>query len=240
MKYLWGGSWSSILLDLDMQTGILRKAAIYCFLYSPLVVSAWILFKQASWLDIMGLKPEGGLNYLWASLLCCVPMFAGYAYLSNGINASIAGFIIGALYAGFFEEVIFRAVLFGVLFRYCRLGFIPAALVSATVFGLGHIYQGNDPMSAFFAFAITAVAGTWFAWLYCECDYRIWFPMWMHIFMNGAYNFFGMSGGAVGQLEANIFKALAIVLSLVYVNLLIKKGKSREVTLKNLWCNKNC
>ena len=60
----------------------------------------------------------------------------------------------------------------------------------------------------------------------------------MHILMNGAYNFFTMSGGAAGELEANVFKAMAIILSLVYVQLLIRKGKPRAVTGANLWLNR--
>ena len=117
---------------------------------------------------------------------------------------------------------------------------MPAALISSVIFGLGHIYQGNDAISALMAVAITTVAGTWFAWLYCECGYRIWFPMWMHIFMNAAYGIFGMSGGAVGDLQGNLFKATAIVLSIVYVEMLIRRGKQREVTLSKLFqCTKN-
>ena len=57
--------------------------------------------------------------------------------------------------------------------------------------------------------------------------------------MNAAYTIFGMSGGAVGDLEANIFKASSIILSLVYVNLIIRRGKKREVTLASLWRNQS-
>jgi membrane protease YdiL (CAAX protease family) len=125
--------------------------------------------------------------------------------------------LTGSIYAGVFEETIFRAALFGVLFRYCRWGFVPAVLVSSVIFGLGHLYQRNDMMSALIAFGITSVPGTWFSWLYCQCGYRIWFPLWMHIFMNGAGKIFNMAGGAAGDVEGNIFKATSIILSLVYV-----------------------
>jgi len=62
----------------------------------------------------------------------------------------------------------------------------------------------------------------------------------MHIFMNASYGIFGMSGGAVGDLQGNLFKATAIVLSIVYVEMLIRRGKQREVTLSKLFqCTKN-
>jgi membrane protease YdiL (CAAX protease family) len=187
----------------------------------------------------LGLKTEGFKHYFLAAVACCLPMTLGYAYLSNELNLTLSGIMVGSVYAGVFEEILFRAVLFGVLFRYCRLGFIPAALLSSVIFGLGHIYQGHDPLSAFTVFAITSIAGTWFSWFFCESGYRIWFPLWMHIFMNAAYGIFGMSGGAVGDLEGNIFKASSIILSLVYIHLLVRSGKKREITLTSLWKNQS-
>ena len=237
MKELWDPSWSTFLLELDNNTKMLFKPVVYLFIYGPMIICGYLLFSQAGWLNILGMRIKGAGNYFWASVLCCIPMFVGYAYLSTELTFTLPHFMEGSVYASFFEEVIFRAVLIVALFKYCRLGFIPAALVSAVVFAFGHIYQGNDTASALAAFGITLAAGGWFSWLYCECGYRIWFPMWMHLFMNGAYYVFGMSGGAVGQLEANIFKATTIILSLVYVNMLISKGKKRAITRQNLWKN---
>ncbi len=237
MRNLWGDGWSEALLAIDQQSDLLLTPAKYLFIYSPLVLVAALLFKEVELKEILGLKTRGFYSYLLAAVVCCAPMTLGYAYLSSGLNLGLSGIVVGSVYAGVFEEILFRAVLFGVLFRYCRLGFIPAALVSSVIFGFGHIYQGHDAMSTFAAFAITSVAGTWFAWLYCESGYRIWFPLWMHIFMNAAYGIFGMSGGAVGDIEGNIFKATSIILSLVYIHLLVHKGKKREITLASLWKN---
>ena len=240
MRQFWGEGWSSWLSELDNLTGILFTPAKYTFLYGPLVIAAIIFFKQSEPFESIGLNSSGFINYALAAIICCTPMAIGYGFLSDELNLSIPAIITGSVYAGFFEELIFRAALFGVLFKYCRWGFVPAALISSVIFGLGHIYQGNDAISALMAVAITTVAGTWFAWLYCECGYRIWFPMWMHIFMNAAYGIFGMSGGAVGDLQGNLFKATAIVLSIVYVEMLIRRGKQREVTLSKLFrCTKN-
>lgn len=234
MRQFWGEGWSSWLSNIDNQTDVLFIPAKFVFLYGPLVIAAIVLFKQDKLFETVGLNSEGFTNYTLAAVLCCVPMTLGYAFLSNELNLSISAIITGSIYAGFFEEVIFRGALFGVLFKYCRWGFIPAALISSVIFGMGHIYQGNDPLSVLMAVTVTTIAGTWFAWLYCECGYCIWFPMWMHILMNAAYGVFGMSGGAAGDLQGNLFKAIAIVLSIVYVEMLIKKGKQREVTLSKL------
>lgn len=235
MKEFWGDNWVSVLSDLDQQSALLLFPAKYLFIYGPLLVVATLLFKHESWYNVLGVDIEGFQRYLLAAVVCCTPMVIGYAYLSNALNLSITGIITGSIYAGVFEEIIFRAALFCVLFRFCRWGFIPAALISSTIFGLGHIYQGHDAISAVMAVAITTIAGTWFAWLFCECGYRIWFPLWMHIFMNAAYGIFSMSGGAAGDLKGNLFKATAIILSILYVNLLIRRGKPRQITLSTLF-----
>ena len=238
MREFWGDSWSEILLGLDQQSYVLHTLAKYLFIYGPLVLVATFLFKEHPWYEVLGLNLRGSHYYFLAAVACCIPMTLGYAFLSSELDLSLSAIITGSVYAGVFEEIIFRAALFGVLFRYCGWGFIPAALISSVIFGLGHIYQGHDAISAVMALAVTAIAGTWFAWLYCECGYRIWFPMFMHIFMNAAYGIFGMSGGAAGDLEGNLFKATSIILSLVYVQMLVRKGKPREITLASLWRNK--
>jgi membrane protease YdiL (CAAX protease family) len=237
MRNFWGDNWSEVLLSLDNQSYVLHNVAKYIFIYGPLTLIATLLFKGSHWYDVLGLKVDGHLHYFLAAALCCLPMTIGYAFLSTELNLSPAPIVTGSIYAGLFEEIIFRAALFGVLFRYCRWGFIPAALISSIIFAFGHLYQGHDAISALTAVAITAVAGTWFSWLYCECGYRIWFPIWMHTFMNAAYGVFGMSGGAAGDLEGNIFKASSIILSLIYVHLLVQNGKRREITLASLWRN---
>jgi membrane protease YdiL (CAAX protease family) len=238
MRVFWGDSWSDVLLWLDQQSYVLHTLVKYLFIYGPLVLVATFLFKEHPWYDVLGLNVAGSQHYFLAAVACCIPMTLGYALLSTELELSLSAIITGSIYAGVFEEIIFRAALFGGLFHYCRWGFIPAALISSIIFGLGHIYQGHDVISAVMALAITAIAGTWFAWLYCECGFRIWFPMCMHIFMNAAYGIFGMSGGAAGDLEGNLFKATSIILSIVYVHLLVRQGKPREITLASLWQNK--
>lgn len=239
MKNLWGSTWSELLLTLDGQTYVLHSLSKWLFIYSPFIVVALYLFRDEPWLEVLGLKSNRDDHYFVSALLCCFPMVLGYAYLTTGFNWSFTDVITGSIYPALFEEIIFRAILFGLLFRACKWGFIPAALTSSLIFGFGHLYQSHDISSALMLFAFMAVAGSWFAWLYCECGYRIWYPMWMHLLMNAAYGFFNMSGGAMGEASANIFKGLTIILSLLYVHWLVKNGKPREVTIARLWKNKD-
>ncbi|MFD2165395.1 CPBP family intramembrane glutamic endopeptidase [Thalassotalea euphylliae] len=237
MRNLWGESWTDYLLALDGQTYVLQTLARWLFIYGPFVLVTLVVLRDEHWLDVLGLRTQRQDNYFLYALLCCLPMIIGYAFLSNVINLSFVDIMTGSVYPAFFEEVMFRAVLFGALFRVCKWGFIPAALMSSLIFGIGHLYQSHDLGSALMLMAFMAVAGSWFAWLYCECGYRIWYPMWMHFIMNAAYGVFTMSGGAMGTANANIFKAVTIILSLVFVQWLIKNGKPREVSKARLWKN---
>lgn len=237
MRHLWGSSWSEYLLSLDGQSGVIRTLAKWLFIYGPFVLCALLLFRHVRAAELLGISSDGIGYYFLSACLCCFPMVLGYAYLSQELNWSIAAFFNGALYPGLFEEIIFRAVLFGALFRYCGWGFIPAALVSSLIFGVGHLYQSADLLSASMLMAFMAVAGSWFAWLYCECGYRVWFPAGMHVLMNGAYGFFTMSGGAMGDSQSNLFKATAIILSIIFVQWVVKRNKAAEVTKYNLWRN---
>ncbi|MCC4831075.1 CPBP family intramembrane metalloprotease [Shewanella sp. 10N.7] len=235
IRNLWGETWTETLLALDNHSYVLHSLARWLFIYGPFVFFTLYIFRDEPVLAVLGLNSDRKDCYLTSALLCCVPMTLGYAYLSTDLNLSIAAVITGSIYPALFEEIIFRAILFGLLFRVCKWGFIPAAITTSLIFGFGHLYQSHDVISALMLFAFMAVAGSWFAWLYCECAYSIWYPMWMHLFMNATYGIFGMSGDAMGEASANIFKGLTIVLSLVYVYWFIKKGKPRAVTKQRLW-----
>ncbi|MBU2918143.1 hypothetical protein KO505_09230 [Psychrosphaera sp. F3M07] len=45
-------------------------------------------------------------------------------------------------------------------------------------------------------------------------------------------------GWFIGELDSNLYKGSAIILSIVYVQWQIKNGKPREVNLNNLWSKK--
>ena len=238
MRSLFPSEWVSTLRELDSGSGVVLSLVSWLFIFGPFVVLTLILFRNEDWLTTLGLRSDNGKWYFKVAVITCIPMCIGYAHLSTSLDLSLANILTGSVYPAFFEEIIFRGVLFGLLFRICKWGFVPAALVSSLIFGFGHLYQTNDVMSGLMMFGFMAIAGSWFAWLYCECGYRIWYPMWMHFIMNAAYGIFGMSGGAMGEADANIFKASAIVLSIVYVTWLIKNGKKREVTKQRLFKNR--
>ena len=112
------------------------------------------------------------------------------------------------------EEVLYRALLFGQLFRHARWGFVFAGLASAVFFGAGHLYQGSSWGSLAGIFLVTFMGGMWFSWLYVEYGYNLWVPMSYHFFMNLSWAVFEAGGNALGGVGPNIFRIATIALSI--------------------------
>lgn len=121
----------------------------------------------------------------------------------------------GCLLAAVGEEILYRAMLFGQLFRHARWGFLWAGLASAVIFGTGHLYQGNELGAMVGIFAVTFLGGMWFSWLYVEWGNNLWVPMSFHFFMNLFWTLFDVSDNALGTWAPNVFRAATIALSII-------------------------
>jgi membrane protease YdiL (CAAX protease family) len=79
--------------------------------------------------------------------------------------------LMGGYVVPFAEELLFR----GVIFRWTLevLGFLPAALVSAAIFGALHYGSGADHVWVTFAYGLV------FAWLYARSG-SLWAPVFAH------------------------------------------------------------
>jgi membrane protease YdiL (CAAX protease family) len=135
-----------------------------------------------------------------------------------------------ALFPGVMEEVLYRGLLFGLLFRFARWGFIPAALVGAALFGAGHLYQGDSMGSAAASFAVTAMGAFWFAWLYVEWRNNLWVPIGFHVLMNLYWILFSMGETAVGGTTANIYRIATILLSVALTLIFARRKGNSELS----------
>ncbi|NNE27797.1 MAG: CPBP family intramembrane metalloprotease, partial [Saprospiraceae bacterium] len=165
------------------------------------------------------------------------PMFIGYTIVFNyNPSLSLNTILTSVLAAALFEELYFRAFLFGQLFRYTQLGFIPSATIGALLFGLVHLYQGNNLGESAGVFAVTFAGGMLYAWVFVEKEFNIWIPVFLHLFMNLSWGLFDVSGNAMGGIYANIFRAFTIALIII---LTIKEnkryGKELVINRKSLW-----
>lgn len=170
------------------------------------------------------------------SFLFTLPMFiGGFILFTLEQEHDIQQLLRGTILAGFFEEVYFRAFLFGLLFRKTKLGFIPAVFLGAVIFGMAHIYQSDDRSIKAGIFLFTFIGSAFFAWLYVEWGYNIWLPVFLHTFMNLSWMLFDMSTNVAGGAYANLLRALtigtAVVTTIVYR---VRNKKRMEVNRGSL------
>ncbi len=122
-----------------------------------------------------------------------------------------------SLLPGFIEELLCRAFMFGLFFRYAKIGFFWATLLPAVLFGLAHTYQGHDMVSSLAAFGVTFIGAVYFSWMYAAWNFNLWVPIGLHILMNAAWVIFDVTGTevAAGGLISNIVRVVSIVLAIV-------------------------
>jgi membrane protease YdiL (CAAX protease family) len=132
-----------------------------------------------------GLNLKGIKNGILLSSFFTLPMIL-YGVYFNSLNTDIdlSNLLAKSFLAGLFEEIIYRAFIFGILFRYIKLGFIPSVAIASFVFALGHLYQGKEMFDLLRIFLLTFLGSVLYAWLYAEWNFNLWIPILLHSFMN--------------------------------------------------------
>jgi len=173
------------------------------------------------------------------SIITVLPMFLSSAIIGHiGEDLEMLSLIHQTLFAGFMEEYLFRGFLFGILFRKLGWGFIPASILGAIIFGLGHIYQGSTLLETTGVFFITSIGAIWFAWLYIEWNNNLWVPIFLHIFMNLSWGLFEVSSNALGGFYTNLFRIITIILTIV-ITIKYNKKSGLRVNRNTLIVNNN-
>lgn len=220
-------------MDLGTKTMIVQASGVVIPL---LLVAAFNRFNIRALLDDLGLGKGFPTGLMYAALFVS-PMFIGNPFaapLRSPILLQDAWEM--AIWPGFNEELIFRGILVGQLFKRAGWGFIPASLLSSLYFAMGHLYQAEDVMGAIQIFAITAAGGIGFALVFIEWSWNLWLPMFMHMLMNLHTVVFDTGNTAALNATGNVFRILTIVLAVVFTVRLVKRQGS---ALKGkLWINR--
>ncbi len=157
---------------------------------------------------------EFGSGLLVGSLLFCLVMLALWilgALEITGMNPWLLLFppLLGALLAGFMEEILIRGILFRIIEE--SLGTWIAMAVSAVIFGLLHIFNPGATLVSTIAIALEA--GILLAAVYAYTR-----RLWMVIALHAAWNFteggiFGanVSGGSAHGLFISQFHGSALL-----------------------------
>lgn len=212
-------SYASIWLEqLGMQNNTFGKFSCRYIIWSiPAIVATFVIIHpQKNILKALGLDANLPKGFLVA-LISTIPLFVGFRIMGTLRDGWDIEFLCRkALFPGFFEEFIFRGFLFGMLFRYCKLGFIWSALIPSVFFGICHIYQGSDFITCLPVFAVTFIGAIYFSWMYVGWKFNLWVPVFLHILMNAAWVTFSMEGtdNAAGSLISNVLRALSIVIAI--------------------------
>ncbi len=199
-----------------------------CLVFTVLVVKS--MNRSDHVLSILGLD-KNILSGLTQSLIFTLPMLIGFLIIAPvNRDTTFLDILFWSFISGFSEELIFRGFLFGLLFRVLKIGFFPAIVLASVLFGLGHLYQGNDLASTAGVFGITFAGSLIFGWLYIEWDHNLWVPIGTHILMNLYWEIFDIDAtNAIGGWGANLFRLLTILLVVV---LTVRKTKRDGSNIK--------
>lgn len=184
-------------------------------------------FKQTIW-NALGLDTSVVKGLGWAFVFT-LPMFLGY-WIVCGINKELTpeDVVFWSIVSPFAEELFYRALLIGFMFRFLRIGFLPAALIVSIIFGLGHLSQANELMESIGVFGITLFGSLLFGWIYLEWKNNLWIVFGMHLLMNLYWNIFNIeASNALGGWAANIFRFATIGLAIFITIRHIRSGKSQ-------------
>ncbi|MDZ7715311.1 MAG: CPBP family intramembrane glutamic endopeptidase [Balneolaceae bacterium] len=100
-------------------------------------------------------------------------MLIGYAlFFDLNIELTLNTFLISAVSAAFFEELFFRGFLYGQLYRYTKLGFLPSVIIGAFLFAFIHLYQSDELLRLIGIFFTTFLGAGLFSWSYSEWDHQ--------------------------------------------------------------------
>jgi uncharacterized protein len=197
-----------------------------CLLFTFVLLRYYFNSKE-SVLKVLGLR-NNLLKGIAVGVAFTLPMIIGYAS-QVGFQDDITwqNLLIYSGYAGFFEELVYRAFFIGIMFRFTRLGFFPVVLLVSPIFGAAHLYQATSFMHGFSVFAITTLGSMFFAWLFVEYKWNLWVPITMHILMNACWSVFDLQAtDAAGNALANTFRFFTIGFAVLVTLMKIYKQSS--------------
>ena len=223
-------------IDMLVNIRIISYILTYIIAGIPLFVGTAIIHKDFKIFSYLGLNGNFLTGFLLA-VMFTLPMFiGGFVFFPVNYKISYPEIIRLTICAGLFEELYFRGFLFGQLFKYSKLGFIPSVILGAILFAAGHLYQSTEFSVIVGIFLTTFMGAILFAWLYVEWNYNLWVPIMMHSLMNLSWAIFSVSENALGGVTSNVFRGLTIAIAIIATIIYKKrKGMSLEVNKKTLW-----
>ena len=233
---LWGNVWHvDVWLKIKGGT-ILSSFARDIVMAIAVLLGTYIVIKPKEICSFLGLNSNFFKGFLIA-LLSVLPLYIVFPIIGS-INPDLTLSLIirKSLFPGFIEEFLCRAFMFGLFFRYAKVGFLWATLLPAVLFGLAHTYQGYDLVSSLAAFGVTFIGALYFSWMYAAWNFNLWVVFGLHFLMNAAWVIFNVTGTevAAGGLISNIVRIVSIALA-IGITIYYHKKKGENVFDYPIW-----
>lgn len=233
---IWENAWR-VTASLGIPSGtVLNKLIRDLVVILSVFIFTSLVIKPKDVLSFLGLNGNI-LKGIGIALVCVAPIYIGFVIFGKfNADTPFSLLLRKSILPGFKEELVFRAFMFGLLFRYAKTGFFWAVILPALYFGSLHLYQGHDFMSALAAFGVTFLGAIYFSWMYVEWNFNLWVPIGLHMLMNGAWVLFTMEGTevAAGGLVSNIMRVVSILLAIV-ITVWYRKRTSTKVFSFPVW-----
>ncbi|PRB03361.1 hypothetical protein CQ046_10360 [Chryseobacterium sp. MYb7] len=216
------------------------KAIAHVIAYSvtliPLMATLKILLPKRSISELLSLN-KSIIKGFTLALIGTLSMLIGYMIHFTAISKiNFETLFINTLSSAFFEEIIFRAFLIGILYRFTRHGFLSSVLLGSLLFAQVHLYQSQNITELIEIFTITFLGSVFFSWVYFESEYNLWTAIFLHFFMNLYWEIFNVSENVSGNLYGNLYKLISIAVLIVVIIYFKRKNKIPfEVTWKSLF-----
>ena len=200
------------------------------------LLGTYIVIKPREICSFLGLTSNFFKGFLIA-VLSVLPLYIAFPIIGSiNPDLTLPLLIRKCLLPGFIEEFMCRAFMFGLFFRYAKVGFVWATLLPAVLFGFAHIYQGYDLVSSLAAFGVTFIGALYFSWMYAAWNFNLWVVFGLHFLMNAAWVIFNVEGTevAAGGFISNIVRVVSIALA-IGITIYYHKKKGERVFDYPVW-----
>lgn len=228
----------AIVLGIENWENIDENIAYSIILIFALITGLFLTYFLTGKLSFepLGLKINL-LKDLGYGVLYTIPMFFSFLFIFRFIYIlDFSAYYKFLIIAGFGEEFLFRGLLFGLLFNYCRWGFIPACIISGCFFGAGHLYQATDLPSLLDIFTFTFFANAGFAFFY-----YVWGSLWMiislHGFMDLVWAMFPLNTDFESNAYIPLFRFSTFIIAILVTTKKFRKQDNGMLSTK-LWVNR--
>lgn len=197
---------------------------LLCFLVTFYLAA----FSFKRMLEMLGLNRGIAMAFILA-LFAALPLLLGMQYL-HGFNkgVSFTDVWIEGIHPGYYEEILFRGFVIGILVRYAKWPAIIPLLLSSLLFAMGHLYQAHNITESFVVFCTAFGAGTGFYLFYKYSNWNLWFPLFLHSFMDTATTISNWHGTITMSLQDNIFRGITIIIAIYISYRISKKAKMKN------------